>query len=74
LYGHYWCARAAKFLDRSVANAYLARLRDVVLPDQEQDGCFWDFPVPKHHKEYGSAFGALTLYQIGTLEKPSTGR
>jgi hypothetical protein len=68
LFGHYWCARAIKQLDKSVQNAYLAKLRDVLLPDQEGDGCMWDFPLPKHHKEYGSALGGLTLYQIATLE------
>lgn len=68
LFGHYWCARAIKQLDKGVQNGYLAKLRDVILPDQESDGCIWDFPLPKYHKEYGSAFGGLILYQIATLE------
>jgi hypothetical protein len=70
LFGHYWCARAIKHLDKGMQNGYLAKLRDVLLPDQESDGSIWDFPLPKHHKEYGSAFGGLTMYQIATLEKP----
>jgi hypothetical protein len=73
LYGHYWCARAIKQLDKSVQNGYLDKLRGIILQDQENDGCVWDFPIPKHHKEYGSAFGALIMYQIATLENPNAG-
>jgi hypothetical protein len=69
LYGHYWTARAIKQLDKSVQNGYLSKLRDIILQDQEADGCLWDFPLPKHHKEYGSAMGSMILYEIGTLEK-----
>ena len=69
LFGHYWCARAIKQLDKSAQTGYLSKLRDVILPDQEGDGCFWDFPLHKDHKVYGSAFGSLVLYQIATLEK-----
>jgi hypothetical protein len=68
LFGHYWAARAIKQLDKSAQNNYLAKLRDVLLPDQEGDGCFWDFPMPKHHKEYGSALAGITLHQIATME------
>jgi hypothetical protein len=68
LYGHYWAARAIKQLDRGVQNGYLSKLRDIVVQDQESDGCLWDFPMARTCKVYGSALGALIFYQIGTLE------
>lgn len=64
LYGHYWMARAIKALDRPMRNAYLERLRDAILADQEKDGTFWDWPMFRHHKTCGTALGAMCLYQI----------
>lgn len=64
LYGHYWMARAIKALDRPMRNAYLERLRDAILADQEKDGTFWDWPMFRHHRTCGTALGAMCLYQI----------
>jgi tetratricopeptide (TPR) repeat protein len=69
LYGHYWCARAVKELDPGMQAGYLARMRDLLLRDQDGDGTFSDWPVTKPCKEYGSALGALSLFELGTLKR-----
>lgn len=72
LYGHYWCSRAVKELDKGLQGTYQARMRDLILQDQEDDGSFFDWPLTKPHKEYGAALGALILYELATLKKEST--
>lgn len=74
LYGHMWIARAIKELDDAARDSYQAKLRDVFLPHQEGDGSFFDWPMTKKHKVYGSAMGALTLYHIGTINPRGRGR
>lgn len=69
LYGHYWCARAIKELDKGQQGAHQARMRDLFLKDQEDDGSFTDWPLAKMHKEYGAGLGALILYELATLKK-----
>jgi len=70
LFGHYWTARACQKLAAASRDGYASRLRDLILKDQETDGSFTDFPMLKdHHKTYGAALGAMTLYYIGTLER-----
>lgn len=68
LFGHYWTSRAIQILPAEERDATMTRLRDLYLQDQEEDGAFSDFPVlRKHYKTYGSAFGVMTLFTIGTL-------
>lgn len=69
LFGHYWCARAIKELDRGRQMNSQARMRDLILQNQEPDGSFFDWPLTKPHKEYGSAFGALILFELATLKR-----
>ena len=64
LYGHYWMARAIKSLDKPLRNPYLEKLRDAILPDQEKDGVFSDWPMFRHYKTCGTALGAMCLYHI----------
>lgn len=75
LFGHFWTARACQKLSAAARDGYAARLRDLILKDQETDGSFTDFPMLReHHKTYGAALGAMTLYYIGTLEREPKGR
>lgn len=67
LYGHYWMSRAIKALDRKVQAAYLERLKNAILPDQEPDGTFWDWPMFRYHKTCGTALGAMCLFQIMSM-------
>jgi hypothetical protein len=32
-----------------------------MLPHQEQDGSWWDYPLYNYHQSYGTAFALLTL-------------
>jgi tetratricopeptide (TPR) repeat protein len=67
LIGHWYAARAIKALDKSLQSAYIPKLRDLVLACQETDNSWWDTPLEKDCKIYGTAMGVLTLYHLATL-------
>jgi tetratricopeptide (TPR) repeat protein len=67
LYGHFYATRAIKVLDKGVRTGYLAKMRDLMIGAQDNDGSFSDWPRTKGHKVYGAAFGALTYYHIATV-------
>jgi hypothetical protein len=33
----------------------------VLLPLQEKDGSWWDFPLYDYHQQYGTAFAVMAL-------------
>jgi hypothetical protein len=60
-YGIYYAAYSLPFLptdERPLLAAHLARL---ILPHQEKDGSWWDFPLYDYHQQYGTAYALLTL-------------
>jgi hypothetical protein len=67
LMGHLYTARAIKALDKNVQGAYLTKLRDIMFGCQESDNSWWDTPLEKDNKIYGTALGVLTLYHLATL-------
>jgi hypothetical protein len=44
--------------DRPFYQDHLARL---LLPLQEPDGSWWDYPLYNYHQPYGTGFALLTL-------------
>ena len=40
---------------------YQDHLANLLLPLQEQDGSWWDFPLYNYHQPYGTAFALMTL-------------
>jgi hypothetical protein len=63
LFGHYACARAIHVLDRGKREGYLVKIADLIRANQQADGSFWDWPLTKADKEYGTALGVLILFQ-----------
>jgi hypothetical protein len=59
-FGHYYTGRLIEWLG-SEGESYKAQLSDEVLPYQEPDGSWWDYPIWDYHKPYGTAFGVMTL-------------
>lgn len=60
-YGHYYagiCLDLAPAEDRPRLAAHLAHL---LLPRQEKDGSWWDFPLYNYHQQYGTAFAVMSL-------------
>jgi hypothetical protein len=60
-YGHYYaslCIEQVPLVRRPEYQDHLAR---VLLPLQEKDGSWWDFPLYDYHQQYGTAFALLSL-------------
>ena len=68
LFAHYWTARAIKHLDRKLQRKYLDGLGGGLVAYQEGDATFGDWTGTADYKVYGTAFAALTLYYIASLQ------
>jgi hypothetical protein len=60
-YDHYYAARLLDSLPSEDRGVYAKQIAEHVLPHQEPDGSWWDFPMWDFHKPYGTAFGVMTL-------------
>jgi hypothetical protein len=60
-YGHYYAALCVEQLPRRERPFYQDHLAHLLLPLQEQDGSWWDFPLYNYHQPYGTAFALMTL-------------
>jgi hypothetical protein len=60
-FGHYYaglCIDQLKADDRQFYQDHLAHL---IMPLQEEDGSWWDYPLYNYHQPYGTSFALLTL-------------
>ena len=60
-YGHYYAGVCIGLLppkDRPHSQHHLAH---ILLPLQEKDGSWWDFPIYDYHQQYGTAFAVMDL-------------
>lgn len=60
-YGHYYgslCIDALPEKDRPFYQEHLAK---VMLPLQEKDGSWWDYPLYNYHQSYGTAYVLMSL-------------
>jgi hypothetical protein len=60
-YGHYYAARCTEAIAPEPAAKYRQHLASILLPLQEKDGSWWDFPFYNYHQQYGTAFALMTL-------------
>jgi hypothetical protein len=61
-FGHYYAARNVERLASPAQRAEAQRrLADHVLPHQEADGSWWDYPMWDYHKPYGTAYAIMAL-------------
>jgi hypothetical protein len=60
-YGHYYAALCADELPADEARRYHGHLASLLVPLQEKDGSWWDFPFYDYHPSYGTAFALMTL-------------
>lgn len=61
LYGYFNAAGVISRLVQENQRKYWELTVSNLLPLQEADGSWWDFPFYGYHKEYGTAFALLTL-------------
>jgi len=60
-YGHYYAARVIEQLPPHQRTRYQDYLAHVLLPLEEPDGSWWDFPLYDYHQQYGTAFAVMSL-------------
>jgi hypothetical protein len=60
-YGHYYAARCVSLLPDDEQPEYRKLVADLIVPKQEADGSWWDFPFYTYHQPYGTAFAVMTL-------------
>ncbi len=60
-FDHYYAARLIEMLGPDAKKKYVPRLLDAILPHQEPDGSWWDYPMWDYHKPYGTAFALMSL-------------
>src|SRR5262249_34124818 len=60
-FGHYYAARLVEKLGGQARMLHSPVIIAGVLPYQEPDGSWWDFPMWDYHKPYGTAFAIMTL-------------
>ncbi|MED5586473.1 MAG: hypothetical protein VYB61_08970 [Verrucomicrobiota bacterium] len=61
-YGHYYAALCLEDLkDSKNAAHHGGQLAAIIVPLQEKDGSWWDYPLYSYHRPYETAFALMTL-------------
>lgn len=60
-FGHYYASRNVLALPADVRPGYAAKLADLVVAGQYDDGSFWDYPLYGYTKAYGTGYGVIIL-------------
>lgn len=65
-YGHYYAAHCIKRLPKKDQPLYQNHLAAILVPKQEKDGSWWDFPFYDYHQQYGTALALMSLHRCRT--------
>ncbi len=68
-YGHYYAGLVIEKLPAAQRARYQDHLAHVLLPLQEKDGSWWDFPMYDYHQQYGTAFAVMSLLRCRHVAK-----
>ena len=60
-YGHYYAAGCIEQLEPAKRPYFQDHLAHILLPLQEKDGSWWDFPLYDYHQQYGTALAVMSL-------------
>jgi hypothetical protein len=60
-YGHWYAALCIDALPAADRREFQDQLAHIILPLQEKDGSWWDFPLYNYHQQYGTAMAVMTL-------------
>lgn len=75
-YGHYYASLCIELLPEKERANYFNYLAATLIPLQEKDGSWWDFPFYDYHQQYGTAFALLALQkcrEVPTKSKRTKG-
>jgi len=67
-YGHFYAAECIESLPAAVRPPLQDQLARLLLPLQEPNGCWWDYPFYDYHMQYGTAFAVRTLVRCRKAE------
>jgi hypothetical protein len=68
-FGHYYAARCIDQLPAEKRPFYQDHLANLLLPLQEKDGSWWDYPLYNYHQQYGTAFALMSLKRCQRVVK-----
>ena len=60
-YGHLYASLCIEMLPIAVQPNYKQKLAQILIPLQEKDGSWWDFPFYNYHQQYGTAMALISL-------------
>ncbi|MBN1853244.1 MAG: terpene cyclase/mutase family protein [Pirellulales bacterium] len=60
-YGYYYAAMCVALLPENEQPYFQDHLTHILLPRQEKDGSWWDYPFYDYHQQYGTAMAVMTL-------------
>jgi hypothetical protein len=60
-YGHWYASQCIELLPPAARPPFQDQLAHVILPLQEKDGSWWDYPFYNYHQQYGTAMAVMTL-------------
>jgi len=60
-YGHYYASECIYFLPESERDPWKEKLAAMLIPKQEKDGSWWDYPLYNYHYAYGTGYMLATL-------------
>jgi hypothetical protein len=60
-YGHYYAAMCIDQLPAERRAHFQDHLAHILVPLQERDGSWWDYPFYNYHQQYGTAMAILSL-------------
>ncbi len=60
-YGQYYGAYCIDFLPAAERRKYKGHLSAILLPLQEKDGSWWDYPLYNYHQQWGTSMAVSTL-------------
>ena len=60
-YGHWYAAQCIELLPAAERAHFQDHLAHILLPLQEKDGSWWDYPFYNYHQQYGTAMAVMSL-------------
>ena len=60
-YGHLYASLCLNTLPMPEKEKYQKKMAKILVPLQEKDGSWWDFPLYNYHKQYGTSMAILSL-------------
>jgi hypothetical protein len=60
-YGHWYAAQCIDLLPAKERPYFQGHLAHLLLPLQEKDGSWWDYPFYNYHQQYGTAMAVMSL-------------